>query len=141
MARSLNEMYQEVVNMSDEEKVELGIKAAGDVIPFLSKNFKDDDAAALYAMLIGTYVGADGSVNQSEYSYCKVVFGLDMPYDDFFNIVKESCKPEYIELIDNLIDSAPADVKSAFVILGVAIFSCDDSITIDEQRLLAKYID
>ena len=92
-------------------------------------------------MLIATYVGADGKVQESEYKFCKAVFGFDFSYDEFFDMVNAVMSDETIKFIDSVIDSAPIEVKSNFVALGVAICSCNGTMTASEQRLLKKYLD
>ncbi len=139
MKKTIKDIYQEVVNMTPEEKIKYARQASSEVIGYLSSSF--NNPGGIYLMLIGTYVGSDGYIDQAEFSFCRSVFGFESSYEEFVKIVRLACKPSSIESIDKLIDRAPKEVKAAFVLLGVAICACNDAITVDEQQLLAKYID
>lgn len=140
MEDSLKKLYQDVVNLGDKEKIALGYEAEQTVIKYLIDNFKAEDAAVVYAMLIGTYVGVDGKISAEEYAFCKAVFEIDLPAEEFCNMIESTCTVENIELMDRVMDDAPADVKSAFVTLGLALCSIDNTITAAEQALLTKYL-
>ena len=140
MTPSLNELYQKVVELDDHAKITLGVEAEQVVIGYLAHHFTNEEAAVLYAMLIGTYVGVDGEISPEEYAFCCGVFGTQIDPKDFIGLIETTCTVENIELIDKLMDSAPDEVKSAFVSFGLALCSIDNTMTPEEQALLTKYI-
>ena len=140
MAPSRKELYQRIVNLSYSEKVSFGSEAARIVFAYLSDHFNEDDATFLYALLIGNYVGVDGTISPAEYAFCSSMLGLGCSAAAFCDAMKNSCSPANVERLDQLIDASPEDVKAAFVSLGLAICSIDDKLTPEEQVLLAKYI-
>ena len=138
---TLQEIFQGYVNMEPEELVQNAQYNSAIVLEYLNANVeKSDDAAAMYLALISTYIGADGSVDQLEYKFCKAVFGFPGSYDDFFNMVNASSTSKMVELVDNVIDSSPDDVKAAFVALGAAFCAANGTMTVAEQQLLMKYL-
>ena len=140
MTPSLNDLFQKVVDLDDNSKIALGIEAEKTIIAYLAEHFDNEDAAVLYAMLIGTYVGADGEISAREYAFCCTVFGLEIEPKEFCDMVSATASIENVEIMDKLMDSAPDDVKSAFVTFGLALCSIDNTMTPEEQALLAKYI-
>ena len=138
---TLKEIYQAYLDASPQAQVSEAIRASNVVFSYLNSALPKKDASAIYLMLIATYVGADGAVNASEYEFCKAVFGFDFSFDEFFDMVNSAMNEETIEFIDAVIDTAPAEVKSNFVSLGIAVCACNGELTSYEQALLAKYLD
>lgn len=137
---TLKEIYQAYLDASPKAQVAEAIEASNVVLKYLYSNLSDKDASSIYLMLIATYVGADGNVSASEYEFCKAVFGFDFSFDEFFNLVNSVMDEETVEFIDAVIDTAPSEVKSNFVSLGIAICACNGELTVYEQSLLEKYL-
>ena len=137
---TINESYQAYLDASPQERLTEAIEASNVVLSYLNSQTDPETASIAYLMLIGSYVGADGAVQPAEYEFCKQVFGFDFSFDEFYDMVSAACNEENVELIDNIIDSAPADVKFNFVSLGIAICACNGTLSVKEQQLLTKYI-
>ena len=142
MAKTLDELYQEVVDMSDGEKLYMAQRASAALLEHLSQYIDSDAAIDIYLSLIACYVAADGSVDYKEYEFFKSVFeGLDLSYDDFFEVIQNKYSSELVEKFDELIGAAPKDIRRDFIMLGLAICSCNGVITASEAELLSRFID
>ena len=141
MAKTLNELYQEVVNMSDDEKLFFAKKASAELLEHLSQHIDNETAIDIYLGLVACYVAADGTVDYKEYEFFKAVFeGLDLSYDDFFDLIQNNYSSELVEKYDQLIEVAPENIRGDFVMLGLAICSCNDTITPGEAELLERFL-
>ena len=138
---TLQQIYQSYLDSTPDVQVAEAVRASANVLNYLNSQTSEENASATYLMLIATYVGIDGTVQGTEYEFCKAVFGFDFDYDSFFDMVNSVLNSETIEFIDSVIDSAPANIKADFVSLGIAICACNGTLTVSEQRLLEKYLD
>ena len=138
---TLNEIFQEYVDMEHEELIENARVGSAVVVKYLKENIKSETIiAGAYIAIISTFIGADGSVDETEYEFCKEVWGFPGSYDDFCEIVKATNCPEIVDALDEMIDEAPDEIKAAFVALGCAFCASNGTMTVAEQQLLKKFI-
>mgnify|MGYP003571325141 CR=1 FL=1 len=139
---TLTEIFQKYVDKAGTEELVMDAKRnSAEVLNYLNANVDSEISSTIYLALIGTFLGSDGSVDKAEYAFSQVVFGFGGTYDEFFEMVNAASTKEMVTTIDNVIDGSPAEVKAAFVALGCAFCASNGTMTPDEQRLLAKYLD
>lgn len=136
---SFSTMYQEVVNMSDSEKITLAQNAFVTISKGLAAMDIEDDAYVSFILsLSACFAGADRLVTAKEYALFATVTGLDIDFESFYNMVCNLDSDEIRESLDSIIDDAGGDFKDACLCYGLAFMSIDDKISTEEQAFFEK---
>ena len=134
----LKQMFQETVNMSHNERVNLA-KAS---ISKLAQELKNDDLTLSFLVGLATICSAtDGKVSDSERQLFNDLTGANLSFEEFFNLVSNNTNEEAFEVVNNAVDSLTNDGKSAAVLFALAFLAADEQLTTDEQKLFAILLD
>ena len=135
-----DELLKAYLDLSEEKRIAIGREKTKTLIGYLDNALKDTSFGfTAYEILISTYVGADGSIDEKEFNYIREIVGFNRDFKEFAENVISAYTDKNVEFMDKIIDASPAQIKSDFVALGLLIFSCNGEITKSEQLLLAKY--
>ena len=142
MSDELRNLYVQFVNHSEEERVALARDAAGAVFSFLATtSLSKEEQLDFFVKCVALFVSADRLCSESEYKLFKAIFDdVDFTYEEFFNLTNGGADPNFVEALDELIDSMPAEAKTALCVLGLTFLASDDNLTPDEPRLFEKII-
>lgn len=137
------EKFKEIFNIflqvSEEERIAAATKATNFILTELNQTVNDAEAAVKVLLLaISTFVCADGIVNQAEYKFVKSYTGLEISFDDFFEIMKGGLDQELINDFDYILDNASLEFKQNMLVIGACICAANGQITTKEQNLIIK---
>lgn len=138
---TLEELMQEIVDMSHEERVELGKSCVDDILEAVGGSLNKEEYADFIFSIIKLFVCADKVCSQEEYELIRDIYSLDMSYDTFYEIVKNGLDPAFVSKMDRLIDTLTPDLKRSICLFGLCILGSDDTITVAEQDLFNRILD
>ena len=117
---------QEVVNLSDRERIRIGKQALSDTLKVLAKhNFDDENTALFVANLIKVFVSADRECNQEEYDIVRDIIGTDISEEDFYEMTNGGADPDFVAAFDRVIDCLTRDEKTPLYIIPKHISNDD----------------
>ena len=138
---SFDDIYKQFEEANADEKLIAARGAANDVMAFL--NAKTDNAdfkTGFFLILLGTLIGVDGTVTQSEVDVFNAVFGTEYTSKDLVRLISNLSTKDNMELIDKVIDSMPEQVKLSTCVLALAVISADGKIDEEEAKFFEKIV-
>ena len=140
MAKSIKQMRQEIVNMSDSEKVSMAQSAVDDILAAMRPRLTSDEYVGFIANVIKLFVSADRNCTEKEYNFICRVYDLNMSYRDFYNMTNRGADSSFVRAMDDFIDSLPDSAKYPICLFGLCILASDDTITVAEQELFHRIL-
>ena len=138
---TLRDLYQRVVNMEHEERVNLAAGSGAEVLKYLEeRGFDGQKRFEFILYLTGLFAGADGELGYEEWKLFKDVTGSEIDHAQFKEALAGLDNPEFVESIDKVIDSFPDEVKAACCYYGLAFVAADDTITAREQAIFERIL-
>ena len=135
------ELYQQYVNQSHAQRVDIAQRAAGNVLVALKEGGVEDDITFNFLTdLIKLFVSADKNCTEAECQLFNDVMGTSLSYEQFYNLTNGGSDPAFVQTMDEIIDSLPDDVKVDVCTFGLTIIAADDTITGAEQSLFEKIL-
>ena len=136
-----NEYCQSLVDMSMDQRIELGTGAFAKVYGALKEaGVAEDNCAAVILALIKAGVSGDFSCSAEELELYNGIFSDNMSYDDFYNMTNGGGSSAFVANLDELVDSFADDVKFAACTLVGLFLAADDRLNRDEVGLLRKLL-
>lgn len=140
MAKTLDELFQEVVNRSFDQLLNDAREAINKVMPYFNKVADDGDGAKFVVPVICTVMAADGKFTELEYKFIKTLIGSNLSYDQFKGIIQQYYSQDWMDTIDNLIDTCDKEIKAALLSLCLYFAAVDERISKEETAFLKKLI-
>ncbi len=137
----LDELMQQLVNLSHEERVTQGRSCAADIKEDFEKIGIGEKYADFMVFIIKLFVSADRNCSKDEYKLINDIYELNMSYDDFFEMTNHGANSDFVKDLDALIDSLPEDTKIKVCLFGLFILASDDTISAEEQKLFQRILE
>lgn len=137
MNDNLRQTLQEIVNMSDEDKVNLGKDALSRFVKGLMEGgIEKKDISDYIIALTKLFVSSDRKCSAEEYSFFRAVTGLELSSEDFYNMTNGGSDPDFIKASFKFLSILTPEDRTAAIVYGSALISCDDSVNIQEFALI-----
>ena len=139
---TFNELLQDLVNKSDEEKMSLIASNFKDIYPKLIKFDDEPDSDGHYTTMIilACAVCADGELDQFEAAVVSSIMGAigyDIPESKLADIMRGITKELSIyEVMADFMDTLNTDERASLCVLVAAICAIDDKLTKNEVALI-----
>lgn len=134
-----NEIFDNYQKASEEERISAAKEATSFVLTELNQIIADTEASIkVFLIAISTFICADGIVNQAEYKFVKNYTGIEVSFNDFFEIMKGGLDDELINDFEYLLDNASPEFKQNMLIIGACICASNGNITSKEQNLIIR---
>lgn len=141
MAKTLQEYFEEFVNLSHEERVERAASAVRPIIDFLqAQGLDDQNVVKFFFYITALFTRADGETTYEEFKLFNDVTGFGVSEKDFNEFMAGGENPEFVNEMDKMIDSMSDEAKGAVCFYGLAFISADDTITVEEQKVFIKIL-
>lgn len=138
---TLQEVYQQYLDMDNSSRVSIAKKCAGELISFArGRGMSDKDIVTLIVSLFKLFVSGDKHTARAEHDFFLASTGLNVSYEEFFSVTDYGANSDFVASMDNLIDSMPQDIKNQTLIFGLCILACDGKLTVSEQQLLNRLL-
>ena len=141
MAESLEELFQEYVNLSHVERVKKAIEASQYIIGVLKENnWEPKDINTFLTCVTILFANADGKIAEEEYSLFKDITKGPITREEFRALADTFDADKFVDDMDEMIDGLPDDIRGAIFQYGLAFLSADDKLTVNEQKLFVKIV-
>lgn len=141
MNEQLKELYNQYLNHSNEERIQVAQAACGVLVQFLKEAGLDEEQSfAFFMNVVRLFVSADRSCSEEEADLFNEILGANVSYEDFFNATNGGANPEFIKAMDELIDSMPEDPKIATCVLGLTFLAADGELTQAEVDVFERIL-
>lgn len=142
MDEKLKSMLQEILDMNHAEKVNLGRECVDQILSGMKEvGITGDDYSNFIIWIIKLFVSADKACSQEEYDLICDIYDMNISSQDFFDMTNGGADPDFINGLDEMIDSLDSKTKSAICMFGTLIMASDGTLTVAEQQLLLKILD
>ena len=136
----LNELLQDYVNLDYNSLLSIANNSLSEIMPIFNELADDGNGAKFLLPFICTSLAVDGKLSKIEYKFVCDLIG-DMDYDVVLSNVQEHYSDSSVELVDNMCDACPDDLKTSLLAFCLAFLAVDETISREEvafiKRLLA----
>lgn len=137
MTNEIREVLNDVVHASPRDKVDLACEAINKVHECLKKKgCNDDSIVGFICNLTRLFVSADLNCTDAEYSFFKAVTGAKLTPEQFYEMTNQGREESFLKDTFEIFSMLDAETKTASIIYGVAIISCDNEIDVDEVKMI-----
>lgn len=141
MDQEFKDFLQSIVNLSEKEKVNIGVNALSKFYNGLVKGgIPENDVPTYIIALTKLFVSADQKCNRAEYDFFRAVTGLDLSADKFYDLTNGGRDPEFKKACFEFLSVLNNEDKTAAVMYGCALLSCDDTINLQEIELIQEIL-
>lgn len=127
-------LLEQVVNLSNEEKINLGKEFYAKTMNLcLSNGIKYKKKSIFLKNLLHLFANADNKLTNKEYKLIIEISGLEITKEEFQNMELDN---EFIKELTNMIEHLSVNDKSTIFFLGVIILSSDNTINYEEIKLI-----
>lgn len=138
MAKSFNELMQEMVNEDYKTLVGLAKSSIADIMPVCKKMDDEHNGIFLLMSIMLTAIGADGKLSNLERDFLIDVLGLNnSQISDFIKLYDS----RMVELTDKFVECLDSNEKAAAIMLVTATCAVDETIKREETALIHKLFD
>ena len=134
----LKDLLVEYVNKSYEELLEMAKYAIGKTYELLA-DMDQENVTKMLIFFLAASLGSDGQLTALERKFVAELLNADPNGLD--QLMEGGRSPEVVQLVDNLFDSAPQELKPVLLMYVTAFVCVDESVNRGEfefvQRLLA----
>ena len=108
---------------------------------FEDRGIADDDFVEFTIYLVRLGVSADRMLTQAEYDLWHNAFRVALSPQQFHDMTNGGAAPEFIEKMDQLVDSLDEETKKAACTIVMCFIAIDGEVTDTEFDLLVKLFD
>ena len=137
---SFEQLMQNFVNAPYSVLLSVANQSVNTLMPVFAKVAPDGNGASVLLPFLCVVVAVDGQFSELEYKFVKDVTGIDQDYEDFKKFVQKFYTKEWMETINNMVDTCPADIKNALLSFALSLAAVDETISRVETSFIAKLI-
>lgn len=141
MKFNLEEVYQEYLGLPYDEKVDNAVFSIGEIASVLTKlNFDEYERLNFYLKLTALFVAADKEIGQDEIKLFNDIFETNFDVDTVKDLFAGADDPEFVKMMDSIIDKFPDDVKFSACVYGLIFLSIDGIVTPKEKAVFERIL-
>ena len=141
MNAQLKEIYQNYLKQSEQERIAVAQNATAAIAGFLTESgLSSKESLNFYLNIIRLFVSADRRCSQEEVDLFNKILGLSYSYEDFFNLTNGGANPEFVKVMDDIIDTMPEEPKIAVCVLGLTFLAADGELKENEIEIFEKIL-
>lgn len=137
------DLLQNIVNMSKEEKIDMAVSAINNLMPSFKQIDDKTNGFAIFSSLIGSAVGADGEISEDEFYFLQSflkAYDLELSKEEFIDYLKSSTSENSYKLVLELKEILTDDGILEVTKLIAAICAIDDKIDKNEAAYIATLL-
>lgn len=140
----LYDMLQDIVNLSDEDKLRLFKESYLELLPVFKEVDPQTQGLSFISEIIGTAAAADGQLDSSEIRIMRIVTdasGLHLTDAQLTSLILDSGTEHVREQLVRLSEVLDPELRARLVMLTAVVCSLDDRINEKEIDLIASLMD
>ena len=135
----IEQLFEQLKGLGREELVKEGREAYGLFGTRMSrKGYKNDEIVAFATMLVRLAAGADNFGGKEELELFQAVTGIETDPYEFKAMTKNADDPEFIRVIDEIVDSLDPASKDAALKFAAVFFAVDNHLGEKEIALFKR---
>lgn len=141
MTEDMKKVLEEILKASPQDKVRLAASSLDTVIDNLKKSgVPENNRNTAILNLTKLFVSADSNCSPHEWSFFKAVTGIEISYDDFYNITNGGSDPKFIADAVEFLKSLDEETRNAAITYGIAILASDLTYAETEIEIIDKLL-
>lgn len=141
MTEQLKQALQDIVNLSDEQKYDLGKDSLNKFLNGLARRgIPKDQLPGILFGFVKFFVTADGKTTNGEYDFFVHVTGINVPPQEFARFAAEGDLAELQASAYNFASMLNDEDREALALFGAALLSADDTITQEEADMIDRLL-
>ena len=140
---SFTDAMQEIVNLSEEEKVRLAGNSFLSLMPHLAQFDEKNKGLTLVLAIFGASAGADGKLTHSEVALIRAItnaIGMKLSDENVLELVKASTKEDGYKMISSLSGILDDEGRASLITLVASICAIDDTLSKEELAFIASLL-
>lgn len=140
MDQNLRGVLQQIVNLSDSDKISLALDSIKDIAPELKANFSDEKCSEIIIAVISTAAAADGKLSVQEFALVKSFLeagGLELEQEKIVRMIADFSQKEAYQMVHALNRILSSDGQASLITLVAAVCAIDDKIDSNEIAYLS----
>lgn len=133
----LKDLLVEYVNKPYEELLEMAKYSIGKTYELLA-DMEQEKVGNMLIFFLAATLGSDGQLTSLERKFVVELLGVEPGSVD--QVMQAGRNPEVQQLVDNLFDSAPQDLKPVLLMFVVAFICVDESVNRGEYEYVQKLL-
>lgn len=136
------ELINSYLRLNPQERRDAAVRAGQVVENFLSQTTLSQEEQQNFLLYsIGMFVAADGNLSRGELELFNGIYNVNANADQVAELFGRCQDPNFVNTLDELIDSMPDDAKIALCSVGLCVLTADGQLTKEEVELFAKILD
>ena len=136
MAKTLKQFRQEILDLSEQERVNV----ARNAVNKLGASLPREELIKLVRLLARVFVSADKNCDGYEHQIYVASTGDNMSYDEFYNTTNGGSNPERVKELLNFTAKIAEEYRASIAIFGLCLMAHDGTLTVDEQEIFEKVL-
>ena len=140
----MEKAMQDLVNLSTEEKLDQAAEYFSAIWPELRRLDPEYDGKILLYYILGTAVGADGQLTESEAALMNAVMDavdVEWSVDDTIKMMENVADRDGYDTVKKLVHAFDEDLQADLISFIAVICAIDDRIKVSEQSFILDLID
>ena len=133
---SWNDMIQELMSKSYEEKLDIARGALDGSLHVLKRLYPNEWGKVLFC-LFSSAIAADGALSEAEERFIAAL--LDLPTHSV-KMIAAGYSAATDDFVDQLVDYLPTEEREALILLVACVAACDESLTRKESSFIERLI-
>ena len=140
MKSKFDELYKTFEEKDEASRLKLANKAASNLFTYLmrAEGLSKEEAFVFILAIIRMFVSYDKAIDQKECDLFNQLLNTNLTLDEFKKIFEEKVDEN---VIDEIVDSLPNEMRSEVCLLGLAFISSDGKINESEKEIFRKIFD
>ena len=140
MHPKFDDFLENIVNLEDEQKEEIGRTALKDIYKRLHEreDCSREECAQWVIDITKLFVSADKKTAIKEYEFFKNVTGINLTNDEFYNATNHGSDKDFVNKMILRINDLYPETRQAILVYAAALTSSDDSIVGGEIDLFEE---
>ncbi len=136
----LNDMFQQYLDMDDDERNAIAEEAAGAILNVFQQHFEGDDLFEAFLQMFSIFTMADSEITYEEYELFTSITGTEVSFDDFYNAIQNTYENTDIDEFFGFATEQDEDFMGELCVLAICILTCDGTLSVSEQEFIDEYL-
>lgn len=136
MARTLKEFRQEILDLSDEERINVARRQ----VQILGQPVSGSDLRNLMRLVARVFVSADKNCDGYEYELYVKATGDRCTSQEFYDFTNGGSNPAVIQDLVDFCQKIADEYRYAIAIFGCCLMAHDGTLTVAEQQIFERVL-
>ena len=136
MAQTLKEFRQEILDLSDSERINVARNAVNTLAGALPRA----DLIKLLRLVSRVFVSADKNCDGYEHDLYVAATGDNLSFNEFYDVTNGGSDPAAINDLVNFAQGIADEYRVAIALFGLCLMAHDGTLTVSEQNIFERVL-